>query len=43
MANSTIRIAFTAGGSGGHVFPLLAILEGLQGVAGEEHIDVAIR
>ncbi|MBI5152962.1 MAG: UDP-N-acetylglucosamine--N-acetylmuramyl-(pentapeptide) pyrophosphoryl-undecaprenol N-acetylglucosamine transferase [Parcubacteria group bacterium] len=42
MANSTIRVAFTAGGSGGHVFPLLAILEGIQKVAGEEHVGVEV-
>ncbi len=43
MANSTIRIAFTAGGSGGHVFPLLAILDGIQKVSNEERIDVEVR
>jgi len=43
MANSTIRVAFTAGGSGGHVFPLLAIFEGIQRVANEEHVNVEVR
>jgi len=43
MANSTIRVAFTAGGSGGHVFPLFAILESIQKIANDERVDVEVR
>lgn len=41
--NSRIRIAFTAGGSGGHVFPLFAVLEGIKKISIGENVDVEVR
>ncbi|MDE1970332.1 MAG: UDP-N-acetylglucosamine--N-acetylmuramyl-(pentapeptide) pyrophosphoryl-undecaprenol N-acetylglucosamine transferase [Patescibacteria group bacterium] len=40
---STIRVMFTAGGSGGHVFPLLAVLSELQTISETEEFDVEVR
>lgn len=40
MERKTIKILFTGGGSGGHVYPLLAVAEELQGLANERKINL---
>ena len=37
------RILFTGGGSGGHIFPLVAVIQELQKIVVERHLEVELR
>lgn len=43
MAKTQLRVALTGGGSGGHIYPLLAVAEALQKSAAEKRIFADIR
>jgi UDP-N-acetylglucosamine--N-acetylmuramyl-(pentapeptide) pyrophosphoryl-undecaprenol N-acetylglucosamine transferase len=43
MAKSELRIALTGGGSGGHIYPLLAVAEAVRNISQQKHVYAEMR